>query len=250
MSQDTSLLLSPFQLLNRINPYAGLHPKASAMSFSLPLQNIPLVYWFMISTSSVIFVSETNYVMLCLSLPQLRLWNTSYTLQGDKKIDTYECTPSRMHSELWLHNNASHHVIFHSMLKISRCTPGVVIEEFHFRNTLSLWLGLRCIINAYTSNAPVGRLVCYGDWTDWVANLQTWKSPLSALWYGHRMILCGSRLTSSLPVSFKSYEPHQMEGMVVEEQFSTLYLSLKWRRGAPRWYSQIRGSEWSQWLSF
>ena len=44
MSQDTSLLLSPFQLLNRINPYARLHPKASAMSFSLLLQNIPLVY--------------------------------------------------------------------------------------------------------------------------------------------------------------------------------------------------------------
>jgi hypothetical protein len=58
------------------------------------------------------------------------------------------------------------------MLEISRCTPGVVTEEFHLRNTLGLWLGLRCIINAYTRKAPVGRLVCYGDCTDWVANLQ------------------------------------------------------------------------------
>jgi hypothetical protein len=40
----------------------------------------------MISTSSAIFVSETNYVMLCLSLPALRLWNTSYTLQKNRHL--------------------------------------------------------------------------------------------------------------------------------------------------------------------
>lgn len=145
--------------------------------------------WFTDSWSAlqVRFLSQKP-IMLCFASP-CQHCDSGTLLIHYKKIDTYECTPSRIHWELWLHNNTSHHVIASFMLKISRCTPGVVIEEFHFRNTLSLWLGLRCIINAYTSNAPVGRLVCYGDWTDWVSNLQIWKSPLSALWYGHRMLL-------------------------------------------------------------
>jgi hypothetical protein len=46
----------------------------------------------MASTASAIFVLETNYVMLCLSLSALRLWNASYTLQGDKKSHLHVLT--------------------------------------------------------------------------------------------------------------------------------------------------------------
>jgi hypothetical protein len=175
-------------LLNFINPYARLHSKASAMSFSLLLQNIPLVYWSW-PALQVRFLSQKP-ITLCFASPCQHCDSGTLLIHYKAtKNHTYTCSPSRIHSELWLHNNKSHHVIVSSTLEISRCTPGVVTEEFHLQNTLGLWLGLRCIINAYTRKAPVGRLVCYGDCTDWVANLQIWKSPLSILWYGHRMIL-------------------------------------------------------------